>query len=345
MKSLRLAELRDLLHDAAFSGWWSEYAQAVAEAGEARGRHQDLATQVETVDLHAERTQQSAVDAFSRAGDTEDAASREAAAAQSHENRALQLVGQYEDQRQRASQIWYRLGGAERALEERREALAAAERAAGGSAEARARVPAAEGALRAAERTHRALADEYALEDAKRTRLWAEVEAAWATAFEHALLAAERKDRAWHVRKESERLFAEAEDRRARAKQLHAEAEAAARVRESAERRRIALLEQARERFGCMAGDTFLYWRHPDAPRRAWAVSLHDDADGHHLPISALGVYAVGQRLGVEFLEAAVEDLAVSVNEGDRRIEDALLGPRAGVRRGNGQAGGEGGAP
>ena len=47
------------------------------------------------------------------------------AEAQALENLALELVGKYEDQRFRTSDIWYRLGGAERTVEVAREAAVA----------------------------------------------------------------------------------------------------------------------------------------------------------------------------------------------------------------------------
>ncbi len=332
MKSLRVGELRELLQGTAFSAWWTEHARAVAALHDARVRHDELSAHSETMMLRSELAQRAAVDAFGRAGEAEDEGARLAAEAQGLENRALELVGRYEDQRFRTSDVWIRLGGAERAVEERREAAARAKDGPRGKEGAKARAQ-AEAALADAERQLRELKDLYAREDERRGRLWEEVEAAWAASFERSLLAAERGVAARGMRREAERLFQEAEERRVRAKHLAAEAAAAKQAREQAEERRAALLAQSRERFGCIAGEGYLYWRHADDKRAAFAVALADDPDGANLEVKALAIYTVARARGVAVLEPAREGLAPGAEEGDRRLEDWLLGPRKGARR------------
>ncbi len=336
MKSLRLGELRELLQGATFSAWWAEHARAVAELRDARVRDEELSAQSETMMLRSELAQRAAVDAFGRAGDAEEEGARLAADAQGLENRALELVGRYEDQRFRTSDVWVRLGGAERLAEERREATARARDGGKGKDGAKGRAH-AEAALADAERQYRDLKDLYAHEDERRARLWGEVEAAWSASFERSLLAAERGVAARGVRREAERLFQEAEERRVRAKHLAAEAAAAKQAREQAEERRATLLAQTRERFGCTAGEAYLYWRHPDDKRAAFAVALADDPDGANLEVKALAVYTVGRPRGVAFLDPARDGLAPSGEEGDRRFDEYFLGPRKGVRREDGE--------
>ncbi len=330
MKSVRLGDLRELLHGSAFSAWWAEYGNAVAAARDASLRHEDLVSQSETMLVRSELAQRSAVEAFSRAGEADDEGTRSSSEAQALENRALELVGEYEEQRFRTSDLWVRLGGAERTLEDRREASASAG-AQGNGAKASTQ---AKAALRAAERQHQELRQQYDAEDAKRGRLWGEVEAAWAASFERSLLVAEHGVTARRIRREAERLFEEAEVRRLRAKQLAAEAEVAGRERAEAERRRVALLTEARAKFGCAPGGRFLYWRHADDKRSAFAVSLHDDPDGANIELEALGIYAVGRQRGASLLEPAREGLPATAEEGDRRFEEYFLGPRKGARRG-----------
>jgi hypothetical protein len=231
-------------------------------------------------------------------------------------------VGEYEEQRLRTSEVWVRLGGAERARDERREGRGGKARGQG------------EGALHVAERQVEELRRQYETEDRKRARLWDDVEGAWAESFERSLLGAEEGLLARRVRREAERLFEEAEERRVRAKQLAADAEAAGRERREAERRRAALLAQARERFGCAAGEAFLYWRHADDKRSALAVALADQAEGMNVAVKSLRVYTVGRQRGAASLEPAREDLAAA-GERDRRIEELFLGPRDGARDGD----------
>lgn len=330
MRVVPLRELRELLQGPAFTAWWAAYGAAVeAEHADASG-HEQLLGRLRLADLEAEATQRVAIDTFSEAGEAEEAAARVTAEEQAHEVRALEQVGHFEEQRFRTSDLWYRRGGAERTLELRREALG---QVAGAGPEADRLRQQAETAVRAAERQLRALQDEYAAEDRKRSRLWDEVEAAWERSFERSLLAAEHATRSRRIIRRAERLFHEAEEKRGAAKQLRDEAEQAARGLAEAVRHRAGLLEEARERFGCVAGESFLYWRHPGDQRSAWAVALRDDATGWNLAVRPLEVYTVNRARGVALLEPAREGLPLSVEEGDRRFEDYFLGPRQGARR------------
>jgi hypothetical protein len=326
MKALRLAELREVLQGASFAAWWAELNRATRELAQAAERSRELRSQAELMELRSELVQRAAMDAFSDAGTAEEAQARLGADAQELENRALGLVGHHEEQRFRASDLWYRLGGLERTLEETRD-------------------PAARKQL---ERQLPALRQAFTQEEQKRDRLWVEVEEAWARSFERSLLSHEHGDRARRIRKEAERLFKEAEERRQRARQLEGEAEAAAREEAAGAQRCAQLLERASREFGCVHGDRFLYWRQRDDQRAAFAVPLVGDAEGYNVELQALAVYAVGPLRGVGFLEPAREGLAPTVEEGDRRFEAYLLGPRKGVRRGTGAGvGGEdpGGTP
>ncbi len=330
MKALRLAELREILQGSAFSAWWTEWTRAVASLGEARLRHEDLAGQSETMLVRSEIAQRMAVDAFSRAGDQEDEGTRYASEAQTLENRALELVGEYEEQRFRTSDLWVRLGGAEKLAEERREAAA---RGGGGKEGAKARAQ-VEAALRAAERHHQEIKEHYEHEDRRRAKLWEEVESTWGVAFERSLVAAEHTQVARRTRREAERLFEEAEERRRRAKQLGADAEGAGRERAEAAKRLGALMAEARQRFGCAPGLSWLYWRHAEDKRSAFAVALADEADGDGREVKALSVHTVGRQRGVSFLEPAREGLAPAAEDVDRRFEEYFLGPRKGARPG-----------
>jgi hypothetical protein len=335
MRAVPLRELRELLKAEHFLSWWAEYGAALEGERAASLQTAQLGEQHRLAALEAEAAQRRAIDTFSAAGVAEEEAARIGAEAQAHEVRALEQVGRFEEQRFRTSDLWYRLGGAERQVEVRRDALAAPPGAGPEADKARAQ---AEAALRQAERHLRTLRDEYAEADRKRTRLWDEVEAAWERSFERSLLAAEHGTRSRRIIREAERLFKEADERRALAKQLREELDEAERAAAEASRRKAGLLDAARERFGCMAGEAFLYWRHPDDQRAAWAVALREDATGWNLAVTPLEAYTVNRTRGVAFLEPAREGLPLSVEHGDRRFEDYFLGPRQGARR-EGEAG------
>lgn len=328
MKALRLSDLRELLQTVAFASWWAEVVRTEAELREAGARHDDLMAQSRTMELRSDLAGKGAEEAFARAGVIEADSARVGAEVQRLENQALELVSRYEEQRFRASDAWYRLGGAERTLEERREALAAGRR------------PAASGGRRAdpgalaaaAEKAHGALQEEYRRESGKKAALWEEVEQAWSRSFELGLLAAERSTGARRVRGEAERLHREVEARASRSRQLTGDASAALRERDAAATRLDELLGAAPDRFGCVAGRRFLYWRQPGESRAAWAVPLYHDAEGYNLEVRALAIYAVSRQRGVAFLEPAREGTLFSEEEGDRRFEGWFLGERRGRR-------------
>ncbi len=329
MRAVSLRELRQLLQGQTFLSWWKEYGEAFAAESEARARRAQLAEAMRVADIEAEAGQRRALDAFSDAGAAEEEAARIAGEAQADEVRALEHVGRFEEQRFRTSDVWYRLGGAEREVEVRREAVAKVK---GNGAEAERARAHAQAALDGAEKNLRALRDEYSEEYRKRGGLWDEVEAAWERSFERALLASEHTTRARRIMRDSEGLFREADEKRVRARELRDQADTAERALDDAARRRAGLREAARDRFGCVAGDSFLYWRHPDDQRSAWAVALREDGAGWNVPVRPLEVYLVNRLRGVSFLEPAREGLPLTVEEGDRRFEDYFLGPRSGGR-------------
>jgi chromosome segregation ATPase len=296
MRAVRLGDLRELLESTDFAAWWTEWQRASAALREARDRREDLLAQAELMAARMDLAQRAAADAFSRSGEAEDEGTRWSAGAQEEENRALALVGAHEERRARADDLRARLGAAERALEERR-AAASGGRAGAGDPH--------EGAPGEAERQRASLAVEHGAAEAERRRLWDEVEAAWAGAFERSLLGAEHAAVARSVRREAERLFAEAEERRGRARQLTADAEAAARAVGEVEARLDALRVVARDAFGCVAGPAFLYWRHAEDDRSAFAVALADAPEGAGAQVKALQVHVVGRQGGVAHLEVA----------------------------------------
>jgi hypothetical protein len=318
MKSVRLEDLRVLLESAAFAAWWSDWQRASAALLDARLRHEDLLAQSELMALRSEIAQRAAVDTFSRSGEVEDGGTRFTADAQAHENRALALVGEFEEQRTRASELWARLGGKDETLRKAREKLAAELGPARADLEA---------AAREAEHLRRAVEEEYAAADRRRAKLWDEVEAAWAESFERSLVGAEHGVAADPARGDAERLFKEAEERRARARQLAAEADVSQRELREAEAALEALRAGARERFGCVAGRAWLYWRHAEDKRSAFALALAAEPEGANVPVVALGIYVVGRQRGVSLLEPAREGAGPTAGERDRKLEDLIGRP------------------
>jgi len=347
MKVHPLPELREIVQSPEFTGWWTEFVRAGVELGETTRRAEELMGQAAVMDLRAELVQRTAIDTLSRASELENEAARLAVEAQELENRSMELLVNYEEARFKVSDFWYRLGAAERVLEDRREALEAeGERPEEPTrtprtdlrADLRARLgfkdsQSKENQLKQAERAYISLREDYERESVRKGKVWVEVERIWARTFELTLLMAERRSEGPRLRRESERLFKEAEDRKQRAKQLRQEADAAAAEHQKVVGRRAVLLAQAGQRFDCVAGERFLYWRQNEKDRSAFALALCDDAETYNVEITSLAIYSVSRQRGVGFLELARDGMVATEEEGDRRFEQYFLGPRKGRTR------------
>jgi hypothetical protein len=314
VKQRRLADVRALLGSPEFNEWWGQLTSARAAMREASARYEELLAQTTLMEFRAELTQKNAIDTLYRAGEHEDTAANMLFEATDLENKSFKGVGEFEEQRFRASEAWYRLGAAEKKRDEAKDKkLAEAEQKAAGRA--------AETAL-----------EEYERENNRKLRLWDEVERLWARSAEVSLLVAEERALGKKVRREAEGLFALAEERKKRAKELKAETDGCATSVEQARAQVSALLSQAREKFGCATGTDFLYFRQKDDQRLAYCIALVEDKDGYNVEVKALGVYQVDRQRGVAFLEPARSQPA-SLEEGDKRFEEYFLKGRKGEVR------------
>ncbi|MFZ5470771.1 MAG: hypothetical protein ACOZIN_15175 [Myxococcota bacterium] len=316
MKQKRLAEVRALVAQPELQDWWAKLLAAREEARVAKERYDELLSQTILTEFRAELTQKNAIDTLHRAGECEDSAATLLFEATVLENQSFQAVSDFEEQRFKVSELWYRLGAAEKNLEDDRAAVTA-------------KAKKAEENVRSAERALRIATEEYERETAKKNRLWDEVERLWAKSAEVNLLVSEQRSRGQKVRKEAEKLFALAEERKLRTKELHTEADVANGAVEAAEAKIRHLHQEARERFGCAVGTDFLYFRQKESQKLAYCVSLVEDREGYNIEVKPLAVYSVERQRGVAFLEPARAE-APSVEEGDRRFEEYFLTGRKG---------------
>jgi len=335
MKARRLSEVRQLLASPEFMGWWEALAKVKQARDDARERHDELLSQAMLMDFRAELAQKNAIDTLYRAGELEDSAAKTLAENQELDNASFKVVADFEEQRIRASEVWYRACAAERhldamrdQLEVRRQKLATVA-APAAKKELEAENARLEGEVRRSERAYVQLSQENDRELAVKNRLWEEAEKIWARSMELALLMAERRSQGKKVRAEAERLFKQAEDRKQRANKLRGEADAVAREKETAETRMAEAMKEACDKFGCAQGDEFAYFRQKENPRRAWCVAFTEDSQNYNIEVKALTAYSIDQKRGVEFLEPAVE-LRTTDEEGDRRFEEYFLKGRKG---------------
>lgn len=309
-RSRRLQELEGLVESEPFLAWWRELSTLTGQRRELAEKHEELLSQAMALEFRAELAQKNAIDALYRSGELEDAATSLLAEAGKLENQSFKAVSEFESQRVKVSEIWYRLGPSERALEELRE---------------RGRTDTSQQpAIRAAEEAFKQASSQYERESAKKSLIWEEVERIWAQSAEMTLAVAEKRMQAKKVRRESEGLFATAEERKQRARRLQAEARESDTALQALDARIARVRQSAREQFGCAVGDAFLYFREKGS-QRIWGVALLDDSTTYNLEVRALNIFGLDRARGVEFLEPSVDTEAL--DDGEDRVEDYLLRP------------------
>lgn len=320
MKAKRLSEVRDLLALPEFQEWWRQLSSARQELATALHRRDELLAKAAAVEHRAELAQKSATDALERMGACEDRAAALRAEMADLDNRAFQLVSDYEEQRYDTSEAWYRLGALEREVEEKQAAVAA-----GGGKRA-------EEALETARHAAALQEQEYRRRDARKNELWAQVEQTWSRGVEVSMRHAEKKVQATRGRREAEALLALADKRRRRAGELRLRAQEHAAAVEAGRERLRALLARAEERFGCCAGDDFLYFRQRDDQRSVICISIVDDLESYNVQVKPLAVYLVERTRGVTELEVSRSSLGSKeqTDKGDSRFDEFFLAGRKG---------------
>jgi len=316
MRPVRLSEVRNLVSQSDFQDWWEQLRSALDDLTTAQSRYVQSLKDTATSEFNAELAQKNAIDTLYRAGECEDAAATLNSDATDAENAAFQLVSQYEDLRIHVSEAWYRLGALEKSVDERKEAAAAHGKK-------------AEDALRTALRAQGAAQDEYERLSARKGEVWERVEATWGRQAEASLRMAEAKMRSKRVRAEAEARFQDAERLKAQSDRTRAESERLSSEVASLRSQVARLLGEAAARFGCAAGEDFLYFRQKDQERWAYCLALVEDAESYNVEVHPLSIYSVEQKRGVTFLEPARER-AASVDDGDKRFEEYFLQGRKG---------------
>src|SRR5688572_23479361 len=114
MKPKRLSEVRALISQADFQEWWAQLVKSREEARAAQERYDELLSQNTLMEFKAELTQKNAIDTLYRAGECEDTAANMLFEATGLENRSYRVIADFEEQRYKVSELWYRLGAAEK---------------------------------------------------------------------------------------------------------------------------------------------------------------------------------------------------------------------------------------
>lgn len=315
MRARRLNDVRALLQSSAFGTWWAALREARRVLAAAQAHRDELEAAVGVQALTTELTHVRATQAFYRAGEHDERASRSFALAENLENQGFPGVAEFEEQRFLVSEVWYRLGAAEHALEQARAAPTSKGKA---------------GDLTALERRREQFASQYAVEDAKKNQLWAEVERLWAESCEAGLRGAEERALAGKARHEAERGFARFDEQKHQTERTRA---ALAEAKRQVDQAQNALegVTAAGSSFGAAVGTDFLFFRHPGDSRHAYAVGLVEDLEHYNIEVRELAVYSVESARGVGHLEPA--RVPTFDAENDRRFEEYFLTGRRGQPR------------
>jgi len=314
MRAKSYAEVKEVLASADFRGWLEELIRATQSEREAAERFDELLTQSTLLDFRAELAQKNAIDTLYQAGECEDQAARLNAEAEELENRSFEAVARFEAHRVKVSEIWYRLGVLEKAVQEQRDRIGLESPGQG------------EHELRKREAEHRQVEEDYRRETKHKEGLWSEVEALWQTSAEKSLLLHEKEVQGRKVRKRAERLFREAEDRKLRSRKLRADADEQSAQRGTYRLRITELLVEARQRFDCAVGEEFIYFRQREDNDGIYTVSLIGDSESYNVEVKPLGLYRVDRQHGVGLLAPAAEPRATTPAES--RFEDFFLSGR-----------------
>ena len=321
VKAKWLSEVQEILNNESFRSWFEELERVRQDLRWATERYEDLLAQANMAEFRSELAQKNAIDTLYRASEYEDSAARMLAEATDLENRSMENLGAYEEQRMRTSELWFRVEALEHELDE-------AQRA-GNDARAR-----------DLERQLRRAREEYERESAKKQRLWDEVEALWSISLEKNLSLFERRMKGKLVRRQAEKLFQKAEEAKKKAEALKADADEVARERERLEEQVNELIDEARERFEAVIHEDFMYWQQRENDKRVWVAPLFSDLNNYNITFQACRVYQCDRSRGVEFLEPIIG--ADKVPQDDPRLDEFFLQGRKRASGGRSSEGGDG---
>lgn len=302
MKAKWIDDVGEILDSQAFQVWLGNLENARRELRVATEKHDELLTQVNLLDFRAELVHRRAIDTLEQANVLEDESVQLGNEAASLENHSFEAVAQYEMQRTKTTELWQRLGAIEVEAEEASD-------------------PAQKKKL---EKQREKLNLDYEREDAKKQKLWAEVERLWVRNIDKSLELREKRRKAQIVRAEAEDAFAKHEAESGQAQELRAKAEHVAAERETKQRELTATYQEARERFDCLLHQDFLYWSAREDNKVVYAVPLIADTRNYVVELKPGRLYKCPHDKGVEALERITE--VRSVRPKGAEATDALAG-------------------
>ncbi|HUU00647.1 MAG TPA: hypothetical protein VM425_04305 [Myxococcota bacterium] len=327
MKSFWLREVTAILDKDEFRKWWKSLVELEQRLTAVRLRYDELLVQVNLMEFRAEFTQKGAIDALYLAGEYEDTAARLLADAAEIENKSYEAVANFESQRIHVSDLFSQMGAVEHRLlsaeaEMRPRKLELQGAGQNGEREELERLlRRSEAEVKKLQKDQREAAALYERENSRKMSLWEEVEHMWTRSLDINLGVSERRVKSKHARRESERLFKEAEQHKHKAKTLRSESEETKKKTDEIKLSIEDLRSSARKLFGCLVGEEFLYWPRRENINEVYCVPVNDHAEGFNIELRAKNIYLIHRQRGVEFIEPLPPEDETQADE-DKRIDD-----------------------
>jgi hypothetical protein len=302
VKAKWIDEVAGILDSEPFKAWLARLEDARKDLKVATERHEELLTQSNLLEFRAELLHRTAIDTLELANGLQDASAQLANEAAGLENESFEAVSQYEIQRTRTTDLWQRLGAIDTDLDHSPEA-----------------------SQKKKLQTLRAQVNvDYEREDARKQKLWAEVERLWIKNIDKSLELREKSHKAAIVHAEAERHFAKHAVEAEQASELKLKAEVVARAKQEKERALKEMQEQARDRFDCILHQDFLYWSAREDNKIVYATPVVHDHDNYGVEVNPGHLYRCPHDRGVESLERVKEVVAArAVEESDIAIKAA----------------------
>jgi len=325
MEGKSLKDVRALIHGNEFHQWCDAYKALRQQIEDAHSQYSDEM-------LHT----------VWRAGELEDR-SAEAHAAYIELERSFDALSEYEIERQRATDLWMALQGAEKRLEDQRataseiraklEARKKGRRMTSSPQEFQRRESEIRELDTEMEKTAKECAsirERFEAVAAVRDQHWASVEHQWTDSFRSNMARAEFSYLAKRVRSDADNLSAQLGERAPHDPTPEEEARDAELDRQitELEEKLAAAAVEAEQKFNCVLVREFLYWPRHNEITTAWCVPLITERDQLNLQVEALRVYEIERARGIEFIEPLPEERE---DEEDPRLERFFLEGRAGI--------------
>ncbi|GAB4291425.1 MAG: hypothetical protein Kow0090_04930 [Myxococcota bacterium] len=329
MKQMTLQAVKSLLEGAEFKKWWGEFESAVKEFESISHLHDELLAQNNLLEFRAELASKNAVELLYRAGEYEDAAAALLAEASTIDNQSFEALGNFEEQRIKVSEIWFKLGALEQSIDEFKERLSELNKKLEATSNAAEKATLQNEIARIKEEGNkfnkqaRKLAEIYEKESVRKKKLWEEVKRFWDKLLEINLAAQEKQQKASREKRRSEELFKQGELNKQRAQRSREEIGTSQTRRNDLEDKIRNLYRDARQKFDCIVEEDFLYWPKRGNNKVVYCVPLISNSDGYNMEIEKLVIYQVNRQNGVKFIEPVLEDASVAAE--DKRIDDFFM--------------------